>query len=325
MSGAHRTKGRGVVGGGLEIRELECFLVVAEELHFGRASERLYVSQSRVSQLIAALERRVGARLVERTSRRVALTPLGVDFRAALVPAYGALRAAVEEARAAAGGMAGRLRIGFQAPWVGALMETVTDFQDRFPEVEVELAELPLSDPFGAVRRGEVDTAVVMLPVLEKDLVLGPVFSRQWHRLALSVRHPLAGVGAAGKLTAEDLATVPLISAAGPAPEYWREVQAPTRTPGGRPVPRGPVVRTLQEGLSLTAAGRGGMLLCGTTGDYHRRDDIVYLPVGDLPASALGLVWRRDHETARIREFARGLAERAGRARRVEGVERMAG
>lgn len=239
-----------MVGGGLEIRELECFLVVAEELHFGRASERLYVSQSRVSQLIAALERRVGARLVERTSRRVALTPLGVDFRAALVPAYGALRAAVEEARAAARGMAGRLRIGFQAPWVGALMETVTDFQDRFPEVEVELAELPLSDPFGAVRRGEVDTAVVMLPVLEKDLVLGPVFSRQRHRLALSVRHPLAGVGAAGKLTAEDLATRPadlrrrsgtgvLARGAGPHQDPGRP--AGTARPGRPHPPGGPV------------------------------------------------------------------------------------
>lgn len=308
-----------MAGVGLEIRELECFLVLAEELHFGRTGERLYVSQSRVSQLIAALERRVGARLVERSSRRVALTPLGADFRASLAPAYGALRATVEEARAAARGMAGRLRIGFQAPWVGTLMDTITDFQERFPEVEMELAELPLSDPFGSVRRGEVDAAVVLLPVAEKDLVLGPVFSRQRHRLALSVRHPLA---AGTQLSAEDLAAVPLISTTGPAPDYWREVQAPTRTPGGRPVPRGPAVRTLQEGLSLTATGRGGMLLCGTTGEYHRRDDVAYLPVGDLPESALGLVWHQDHETARITEFARRLGERTRRTGRTQRMDR---
>lgn len=60
---------------GLEIRELECFLALSEELHFGRAAERLYVSQSRISQLLRALEGRIGARLLDRTSRRVRLTP----------------------------------------------------------------------------------------------------------------------------------------------------------------------------------------------------------------------------------------------------------
>lgn len=64
----------------IDTREIEAFLVLAEELHFGRAGERLYVSQSRVSQLLRALERRVGAQLVERTSRRVRLTPLGARF-----------------------------------------------------------------------------------------------------------------------------------------------------------------------------------------------------------------------------------------------------
>lgn len=75
----------------LEMRELECFLVLAEELHFGRTGERLYVSQSRVSQLLRSLEGRIGARLVERTSRRVELTALGSRFLAQLRPAYGML------------------------------------------------------------------------------------------------------------------------------------------------------------------------------------------------------------------------------------------
>ncbi|WP_280395272.1 LysR family transcriptional regulator [Nocardia brasiliensis] len=98
---------------GLEVRELEAFLVLAEELHFGRAGDRLYVSQSRVSQLLRALEQRVGARLIERTSRKVALTPLGKDFLAELQPAYDALRATVDGVRAAARGLYGLLRIGF--------------------------------------------------------------------------------------------------------------------------------------------------------------------------------------------------------------------
>ncbi|OLS98870.1 transcriptional regulator [Pseudonocardia sp. CNS-004] len=302
MSRAHRSEA-GVAG--LEIRELECFLVLADELHFGRTGERLYVSQSRVSQLIGSLERRVGARLVNRTSRSVALTPLGARFRDALAPAYGALRAAVDDTRDAARTVAGPLRVGFQGTADDRLLAAVTTFQDRYAGSSVEITEIPLSDPFGPVRRGEVDTAVVLLPVEEEELVLGPVFS--WHpqRLAISTRHPLARCT---EVSAEDLAQVPLISAAEPAAEYWRRAHAPATTPGGRPIPNGPAVSTLQEGVWLIAAGRGGMLLCAPTAAYHRRSDVVDVPVPDLPESALGLVWHRDHENARVRAFAEVVA-----------------
>lgn len=292
--------------GGLEIRELECFLVLAEELHFGRTGERLYVSQSRVSQLVAALERRVGARLVSRTSRSVRLTPLGERFRDALVPAYAALRSAVDDARAAARTVQGRLRVGFQGTADDRLLAAVTAFQDRHPGAGVEIVEIALSDPFGPVHRGEVDAAVVLLPVEEEGLVLGPVFSRQPQRLAISARHPLAH---RAEVSAEDLADVPLISAAEPASEYWRRAHAPDRTPGGRPIPSGPAVSTLQQGVWLIAAGRGGMLLCAPTAAYHRRRDVVDVPVTGLPDTALGLVWHRDHEDARIRAFAAVVGE----------------
>lgn len=83
----------------LPMREIECFLVLAEELHFGRTGERLFISQSRVSQLISALERRIGTRLVARTSRRVHLTEFGAEFLASLAPAHRALSAVIDDAR----------------------------------------------------------------------------------------------------------------------------------------------------------------------------------------------------------------------------------
>ncbi|GAA0940781.1 LysR family transcriptional regulator [Pseudonocardia zijingensis] len=290
---------------GLEIRELECFLVLAEELHFGRTGERLFVTQSRVSQLIGALERRVGARLVSRTSRRVRLTPLGVRLRDALAPAYDALCAAVDDARDAARTVAGDLRVGFQGTADDRLLAAVTAFQDRHAGSRVEITEIAFSDPFGPVQRGEVDAAVVLLPVEEEELVLGPVFSRQPQRLAVSTRHPLAR---RGEVAAEELAGVPLICAAEPAGEYWRRAHAPTATPGGQPIPRGPAVSTLQEGVWMIAAGRGGMLLCAPTAAHHRRRDVVDVPVTGLPDTSLGLVWHRDHENARIRAFAEVVA-----------------
>ncbi|MGK5731240.1 LysR substrate-binding domain-containing protein [Streptomyces sp. URMC 124] len=296
---------------GADLRELECFLVLAEELHFGRAGERLYVSQGRVSQLLCSLEGRIGARLFDRTSRRVALTPLGERFLAGLRPAYGALAGVVDEARAAARGVEGVLRIGFQGTADGGVMEAVATFEERRPGCVVELVEIPLSDPFGAVRAGEVDAAVVLLPAEEPDLAVGPVFSRRQQTLAVSVRHPFAGRAGIG---AEELADCPLVVPAGPAPAYWREAQAPVVTPGGRPVPRGPEVTTLQEGITLTAAGRAGMLLCRPTADYHGRRDVAFVPVTGLPASALGLVRRPAAETERLRAFGRVLAQVTGGA-----------
>ncbi|MEU0743804.1 LysR family transcriptional regulator [Streptomyces sp. NPDC006134] len=283
---------------GLETRELECFLVLAEELHFGRAAERLYVSQSRVSQLLRSLEQRIGARLVHRTSRRVALTPLGERFLADLRPAYGALRAAVADARAAARGVTGTLRLGFQGTSDVRLLRAVAAFQEAHPGCVADLVEIPFADPFGAVRKGAVDAAVVLLPVEEPDLVLGPVFSLQQQTVAVSVRHPFA---ARASVTAAELAEVPLVEAAPPAPAYWRAAHAPGSTPGPR-------VTTLQEGLTLVAAGRAALLLCRPTAAHHRREDVVFVPVEGLPDSALGLVWHRDGETERVRAFAKEVA-----------------
>ncbi|GAB2884456.1 LysR family transcriptional regulator [Streptomyces mayteni] len=216
---------------GLEIRELECFLMLAEELHFGRAGERLYVSQSRVSQLLRALERRIGARLVERSSRRVALTPFGERFLAELRPAYEALHGTVESARAAANGLAGAVRIGFQGTAEAPLLRAIAALEAAGQDARVELTEIPLADPFGAVRRAEVDAAVVLLPVAEPDLELLAGFPGQRQLLAVPVRHPLAD---RASVTADDLADAALVAPAEPAPEYWRRAQAPTARPGPR-------------------------------------------------------------------------------------------
>ncbi|NUP83813.1 MAG: LysR family transcriptional regulator, partial [Nonomuraea sp.] len=96
----------------MEFRELECFVVLSEELHFARTAERLYLSPGRVSQLVGALETRIGGRLFDRTSRRVRLTALGERFLADLRPAYEAMAGAVARATAAAREVEGLLRVG---------------------------------------------------------------------------------------------------------------------------------------------------------------------------------------------------------------------
>ncbi|WP_432951146.1 LysR family transcriptional regulator [Kribbella sp. CA-253562] len=275
-------------------------------MHFGRTAERLYLTQSRVSQLLRALEHRIGGRLVERTSRRVSLTPLGQEFLESLRPAYVALERVVTSTQQKAAGSSGQLRIGFQGTANDQILAAVGGFQEQHPGILVEVMELPLNDPFSALRRGDVDAAVVLLPVAEDDLVLGPVFSEQPPTLTVSVKHPLAD---RSTLDVEELAGSVLISVAPPAPGYWRQVQAPTQTPSGALIHRGPEVRTLQEGLSMIAANRGGMLLCRPTAELNQRADLVHVPVTGLPDSALGLVWRRGEDTLWLRTFASALVD----------------
>lgn len=94
----------------LERYELEAFLTLAEELHFGRTAERLGVSTGRISQTVKKLERRVGTPLFARTSRSVHLTPVGQRLYEDLLPAYRQLRTALERATDAGRGFHGVLR-----------------------------------------------------------------------------------------------------------------------------------------------------------------------------------------------------------------------
>ncbi|WP_209439471.1 LysR family transcriptional regulator [Kitasatospora phosalacinea] len=96
----------------MELRDIEIFLALAEELHFGRTAERLHVSQARVSQSITAQERRLGVKLFDRTSRRVALTPVGRRLREDLQQAVDLLHAGLARARAAGPGAERTLRLG---------------------------------------------------------------------------------------------------------------------------------------------------------------------------------------------------------------------
>ncbi|MER5319238.1 LysR family transcriptional regulator [Streptosporangium roseum] len=284
----------------MEFRELECFVVLSEELHFARTAERLYLSPGRVSQLMRSLETRVGGRLFHRTSRRVRLTPLGERFLADLRPSYDGLANAVSRAKAAAREVTGVIRLGFLATPTDVVTGSVRAFERRYPGCEVELVELPLSDPFGKLRAGQVDIAFTLLPVDEPDLATGEGLNQVSYQLGVSSRHPLAARASIG---AEELAGVSLIGLDGPAPRTWRERVAPSTTPSGRPIPLAGTVATSQEGLTQVALNRGGMLFCTPTAVHHRRPDVSFVSVTGLPPSILGLAWVKAAETAAIRAF----------------------
>ncbi|MEV5937528.1 LysR family transcriptional regulator [Streptomyces sp. NPDC051994] len=236
----------------MERYEIETFLALAEELHFTRTAERLLVSPGRVSQTIKKLERRIGGTLFERNSRRVALTPVGRQLHAELLPAYQRVQQAVANAAAACRGPAGALRVGFTAPWSGDLIVRAADvFNSRYPHCTVELQEVTYNVAIVALQSEDVDLVVAEPPVEDPAITVGPVVFSEPRALLVPADHPLA---AQESVSLEDLAVLPLITAVGVS-RAWRDAFFPRRTPPGPPDP----TRTGRSGMAggpLT--GRGG-------------------------------------------------------------------
>ncbi|MEU1982531.1 LysR family transcriptional regulator [Nocardia sp. NPDC019395] len=295
----------------LPVRELECLLILAEELHFGRTAQRLRVSQSRVSQLVAALERTIGTQLVHRTSRRVTLTDFGAGFVDRVRPAYTELADVVGGARQEARHESpAPIRLGFQGIAYETVTWTLTRFARENPDVALSLQEIPLGDPFGALLDGRIDAAVALLPVREPELSVGYVFPPAPRMLAVGHGHPLATTE---HIDAETLATVDLVSVDGPAPDYWRDVHFPRFTPHGKPIAATIRVATLQEGMTLAATGQYAMLTCRPVAERNQRADLRFVRVtGFDEESRMALLWRSTHRRPQLTKLAALLGELPG-------------
>ncbi|TDD28496.1 LysR family transcriptional regulator [Actinomadura sp. KC06] len=261
----------------LERHEVEAFLTLAEELHFGRTAERLHVSTARISQTIAKLERRVGVPLFDRTSRRVELTAVGRRLYEDVRPAWDQISAAVEQAISTGRGLSGTLRAAFVGAAAGQLLAGVTElFRKRHSDCDVLLREAQIADAIPWLRAGEIDVALDTFPVEEPGIVMGPVLVSEARMLAVPSGHPFAR---RESVSVEDLA----------------------RT---KPLRPGPSASTLNEMLTLVGAGHGVFPVGAQTRRYYARPDVTYVVLDDAPPLRWGLLWRADGATARVRAFA---------------------
>ena len=286
----------------MDTAEIEVFLVLAEELHFGRTAERLRLPQPRVSRLVAALERRTGGALFERTSRRVRLTPLGEQLSRQLRPAYAQLMAALADARAAARQTTGAIRVGFSPTSnMEALTRLVEAFEASCPDCEAVLEVVSNFDPYTALRHGEIDVLVNWLAVDEPDLTVGPILEMRDRVLAVASGDPLA---ARRSVSAEDLADREVALMTPPFPPALYDAIIPPRTPSGRVIRRSQPVRSIHELVSLVARGQ---IVHPTASGIPMlvRDDIALVPITDLPPLPLGLIWCTAHDNARIQALAK--------------------
>ncbi|MFG1806752.1 LysR family transcriptional regulator [Streptomyces sp. NPDC049040] len=285
----------------MERYEIEAFLVLAEELHFGRTAVRLRVTTARVSQVIGKLERRVGAPLFERTSRSVSLTPIGSRLHDDMRPAFERLEAALATAVAAGRGVTGELRVGFVGAAAGQLLVQATDrFTARHPECEVRIHEVQMGEALDRLRADRLDVLIACLPLSGPDLANGPVLLSEPRLLAVPAGHAFAQRTA---VSVEDLARTELLRAPCSLPDHWREPGSPRLTPAGRPIPVGRSAATFQEILTLVGAGLGVFPVGAHAARFHARPDVVFVPFHDTPPLEWGPVWRASRANARVRAF----------------------
>jgi DNA-binding transcriptional LysR family regulator len=281
----------------MEIQALRYVVTLAEELHFGRAARRHFISAQPFGQVVQRLEREVGIRLFERTSRRVSLTSAGARFvgraRVVLAELEGLRQIAAEEV----GPETGSLRVGILGFGAADRWQALRDAVGvQQPGLSLQYCDLDLTDQYDAVRRAEVDVAVVQF-VGELDGVdFEPILSSP--RVAVvPARSELAG---ASFLTSDDLSALPWLEVGGREPllASWvgsaRDAGAPcVRHPAAIPTA---VATTGRVSLHAAAAAR-----------YYPRPDVRFVPAEGPPVE-IAVATRSGDRRPAVAAFRRAAA-----------------
>ena len=295
----------------LDLRLLEYFVAVAEELHFSRAAARLHIAQPSLSQQIRRLEQQLGVTLLERTSRSVQLTPAGESLLREGRRTLEQSRRAVRAARAAGREM---LTVGFYGSAGGVMLaRSLGAFNEEQPSVDVSVRELPLGDVDHIVD-GDVDVAFTRLLPGQADVEV-EVLAREPRVLALPTAHALADRASLefADLRDEAFITNPAVENDGP-PSRWLTEQRRHGLPG-RVATR---AASIQEILTLVATGQGIALVPAAAASQSPRPDVSYVAVRDAEPAVISLAWRFGNADPATHAFIVG-------ARRVAGVTSFLG
>jgi DNA-binding transcriptional LysR family regulator len=271
----------------LDLRAAEVFVAVADELHFGRAAQRVHMTQPAVSQQVRKLETVLGVRLLERSNRHVALTHEGTAFLIAAREAIAAAEFAVAAARRAGDGESGRLRVASSGSLVGELAGLlVQEFRTRHPAADVTLSQYDFTRSLAGLPTAEADVAVVRAPVGDPGLDTVPLV-REPRVLVLAAAHPAA---VHHTVRFRDIAGEPVVVNAA-STQSLRDFWAGADLRGGRPYRIGASATNLGQWLAALVAGQGISLCPASTQRFYPDPALAFREVELCPPSIVSVAW----------------------------------
>lgn len=281
----------------MDLRQLHHFLAVAEELHFGRAAERLGMTQPPLSQSIMALERELGAPLFSRTKRNVALTPFGRQWLEHVRPAVGAVAELPAQAQRLRSGTAGRLSLSFvSSADYSILPALVRRYATAFPDVEMALVEATSDVQIEALLERRTDAGILIPPASPLPMA---VDYRPLLREPLVAAVPEGWVES-GRLAVEDgrlagegwLDEPLLLFPRHVSPAFHDLVLDSYREKGRQPYIRQRAIQ-MQTIISLVSAEMGLALVPASLRNLARTG-VRYLALAHaVPVLETGIAWRR--------------------------------
>jgi DNA-binding transcriptional LysR family regulator len=296
----------------MELRHLKYFVAVAEEMHFGRAAEKLHIAQPPLSQQIMNLEEELGVKLFDRTKRSIQLTDAGVYFLKEAQQVLLRVEQAAETARRISRGQAGRLMVGFVGSVVHTFLpEGLRLFRERFPDVELVLQELNTADQVEALHAKRIDVGFLYLGAQDPLLA-----SRQLYQAPLMVvlpnKHALAG---RKSIDIRELAREPFIANTRSTEPIVRDAFISLCHSAGFSPKIEQEAGQVQTVLGLVASGLGACLLPDFIKNI-RRPGVQYIPLsGSPPRVKLALVWRNGNSSTLVKSFVNVIESSAIRSR----------
>jgi DNA-binding transcriptional LysR family regulator len=294
----------------MELRQLRYFVILAEELHFGRAAAREHIVQSVLSQQLQRLERELGVLLIERTTHHVQLSPAGAAF---LIEARQILahvdRAAVAAQRAARSTPS--LRVGIVDASYDSMPLILHAIQQRFPDLEIHQVEAGVPEQFQRLMDGRLDIglgrASLAPPTVAAELFrLDPlgVLVAEEHRFAALSAVPVASLAAEPLLLAEEER----------APEFNQFVIELCRSVGFAPTPYRGTVESIRASLDLVVGQQ--CVLCAPSSCVSPPAGIVWKPLVAPPSRyPWSVLWRVGDSSQHVRALvrcARTLSQQLG-------------
>jgi len=272
----------------MEIKHLRSFVTLAQELHFGRAAQRLAIVQPALSMQIKLLEEELGVRLFERNRHAVALTEVGAIFLPEARATLHQAAHAMDVARASGRGEIGRVRLGFVSSVLPEFLPAlIRALHERFPRIELELKDMPGPDQAAALKNGQLDFGLMRLPAIIPGIQTREVL-RESFMVALPDDHPLVS---SATLQPAALARLPvLILARRYAPGFHDQLMQELNRQGAQ-LEVAAELGEFTTMLALVSAGLGIGLLPAHAGRALPANVVARpLELGDYQATT-GLAW----------------------------------